>query len=167
MAEGLPYAIGAAVAYPDRQVVAIVGDGGFTMLMGEIATLVKYNLPIKVIIIKNNVLGADQVGADGAGGQSRVRRRAAADRLRRLCAGLRRRRLHARRSSEGGAVMREAFAQPGPALSRRLWMPTSRRCLARSRTKQAIHFAEALVKGEKDRVDIVKDVLADKVREVV
>ena len=57
MANGLPYSIGAAVAYPDRQVVCIVGDGGLTMLMGEIATLVKYNLPVKVIVIKNNVLG--------------------------------------------------------------------------------------------------------------
>src|SRR5688572_2498011 len=57
MANGLPYSIGAAVAYPGRQVVCIVGDGGFTMLMGEVATLVKYKLPVKVIIIKNNVLG--------------------------------------------------------------------------------------------------------------
>ena len=54
---GLPYSIGAAVAYPGRQVVCVVGDGGFTMMMGEMATLVKYKLPVKVIIIKNNVLG--------------------------------------------------------------------------------------------------------------
>ncbi|MBW8867258.1 MAG: pyruvate oxidase, partial [Acidobacteria bacterium] len=57
MAPGLPYAIAAKVAYPDRQSVAFVGDGGFTMLMGEFATAVKYRLPIKVVIIKNNVLG--------------------------------------------------------------------------------------------------------------
>ena len=57
MANGLPYSIGAAVAFPGRQVVCIVGDGGLTMLMGEIATLVKYKLPVKVIVIKNNVLG--------------------------------------------------------------------------------------------------------------
>src|ERR1051325_8333041 len=57
MANGLPYSIGAAVAHPGRQVVCVVGDGGFTMLMGEVATLVKYKLPVKVIIIKNNVLG--------------------------------------------------------------------------------------------------------------
>ena len=57
MANGLPYSVGAAVAYPGRQVVCVVGDGGFTMLMGEVATLVKYNLPVKVIVIKNNVLG--------------------------------------------------------------------------------------------------------------
>src|SRR5580692_2819774 len=57
MANGLPYSIGAAVAYPGRQVVCIIGDGGLAMLMGEIATLVKYKLPVKVIVIKNNVLG--------------------------------------------------------------------------------------------------------------
>ena len=57
MAPGLPYAIAAQVAYPDRQVVAFVGDGAFTMLMGEFATAVKYQLPIKVVIVKNNTLG--------------------------------------------------------------------------------------------------------------
>ena len=57
MANGLPYSIGAAIGYPGRQVVCVVGDGGFTMLMGEVATLVKYKLPVKVVIIKNNVLG--------------------------------------------------------------------------------------------------------------
>ncbi|HYZ49787.1 MAG TPA: thiamine pyrophosphate-dependent enzyme, partial [Nitrososphaeraceae archaeon] len=54
---GLPYALSAQIAYPERQCVAFVGDGGFTMLMGEFATAVQYNLPIKVVIIKNNVLG--------------------------------------------------------------------------------------------------------------
>ncbi|VFJ14365.1 thiamine pyrophosphate-dependent enzyme [Candidatus Nitrosocosmicus franklandus] len=54
---GLPYAIAAQIAYPERQCVAFVGDGGFTMLMGEFATAVQYDLPIKVIIIKNNTLG--------------------------------------------------------------------------------------------------------------
>src|ERR687898_204849 len=57
MACGLPYAIAAQIAYPDRQAVAFVGDGGFTMLMGEFATAIQYGLPIKVIIIKNNTLG--------------------------------------------------------------------------------------------------------------
>src|SRR5207249_2881477 len=57
MACALPYAIGAQVAYPDRQVVAFVGDGGFTMLMGELATCVKYKLPVKIVVVKNNALG--------------------------------------------------------------------------------------------------------------
>ncbi|MGA9909112.1 MAG: thiamine pyrophosphate-dependent enzyme [Nitrososphaeraceae archaeon] len=57
MACGLPYAIASQIAFPDRQCIAFVGDGGFTMLMGEFATAVQYNLPIKIIVIKNNTLG--------------------------------------------------------------------------------------------------------------
>jgi pyruvate dehydrogenase (quinone)/pyruvate oxidase len=57
MACGLPYAIAAQVAYPDRQSIAFVGDGGFTMLMGEFATAAQYGLPVKVIVVKNNSLG--------------------------------------------------------------------------------------------------------------
>lgn len=57
MACGLSYAIAAQIAFPERQCVAFVGDGGFTMLMGEFATAVQYDLPIKVVVIKNNILG--------------------------------------------------------------------------------------------------------------
>src|SRR6185312_7163319 len=57
MANSLPYSVGAAIAHPGRQVVCFVGDGGFAMLMCELATIVKYKLPVKVIIIKNNTLG--------------------------------------------------------------------------------------------------------------
>jgi pyruvate dehydrogenase (quinone) len=56
MAPGLPFAIAAQLAYPTRQSVAVVGDGGFTQLMGELVTAVKYQLPIKIIILKNNSL---------------------------------------------------------------------------------------------------------------
>ena len=51
MAPGLPYTLAAQVAYPDRQCVAFVGDGGFSMLMADFVTAVKYKLPIKVVII--------------------------------------------------------------------------------------------------------------------
>src|ERR1700704_1842865 len=47
----------AALAFPGRQVVAFVGDGGLTMLMGELATCAKYGLNVKVVVIKNNSLG--------------------------------------------------------------------------------------------------------------
>jgi pyruvate dehydrogenase (quinone)/pyruvate oxidase len=57
MANGLPYAIAAQVAYPDRQCVAFVGDGGFSMLMAEFATAVKYRLPVKVVVLRNDTLG--------------------------------------------------------------------------------------------------------------
>jgi thiamine pyrophosphate-dependent acetolactate synthase large subunit-like protein len=54
LACGLPFVIAAQFAFPNRQCVAFVGDGGFTMLMGEFATAVKYELPIKVVVLKNN-----------------------------------------------------------------------------------------------------------------
>jgi pyruvate dehydrogenase (quinone) len=54
---GLPYSIAAQIAFPDRQCVAFVGDGGMTMLMGEFATAVQYKLPIKVVVLKNNAFG--------------------------------------------------------------------------------------------------------------
>ena len=57
MACAIPYAIAAAVAHPGRQVVAFVGDGGLSMLMGELATIARYRLPIKVVVIKNGMLG--------------------------------------------------------------------------------------------------------------
>jgi pyruvate dehydrogenase (quinone)/pyruvate decarboxylase len=56
MAPGLPYAIAAKCAYPDRQVVGIVGDGGFAMLMAELTTAVQHDLPIKIFVLKNNSL---------------------------------------------------------------------------------------------------------------
>src|SRR5207253_3331478 len=57
MANGLPYTIAAQVAHPERQCVAFVGDGAFSMLMAEFVTAVKYHLPVKIIVIKNNTLG--------------------------------------------------------------------------------------------------------------
>jgi pyruvate dehydrogenase (quinone) len=56
MAPGLSYAIAAKLAYPDRQSVAVVGDGGFAMLMAELSTAVANNLAVKVILLKNNSL---------------------------------------------------------------------------------------------------------------
>ncbi len=57
MAAGLPYAIGAAAAYPGRQVVVFTGDGSLTMQLGDFLTAVQHRLPIKIIVIKNNTLG--------------------------------------------------------------------------------------------------------------
>jgi pyruvate dehydrogenase (quinone) len=57
MMAALPYAIGAQAAYPDRQVVALTGDGSMTMMMGELATLAQHGLPVKVVVMRNDVLG--------------------------------------------------------------------------------------------------------------
>jgi pyruvate dehydrogenase (quinone)/pyruvate decarboxylase len=56
MAPGLPYAISASFAYPNRQSIAITGDGGFAMLMAELSTAAQYKLPVKVVVLKNNSL---------------------------------------------------------------------------------------------------------------
>ena len=167
MANGLPYSIGAAAAYPGRQVVCVVGDGGFTMLMGEVATLVKYQLPVKVIIIKNNTLGQikwEQIVEDGypefgvdlqpidfagyakncgAAGYS------IAD------------------PAQAEGVLREALAHPGPAVIECIVDANEPPMPGKITTEQALKFAEALLHGEKSRWDIIKTVLADKVREVI
>ncbi|WP_065752748.1 thiamine pyrophosphate-dependent enzyme [Bradyrhizobium paxllaeri] len=56
MACGLPYAIAAGIAFPGRPVFAVIGDGGFAMQLGEFSTAVRYRIPLKVLVIKNNML---------------------------------------------------------------------------------------------------------------
>ena len=56
MAPGLPFDIAAQFAYPNRQSIAVVGDGGFAMFMAELNTAVQHRLPIKIIVLKNNSL---------------------------------------------------------------------------------------------------------------
>jgi len=167
MANGLPYSIGAAAAYPGRQVVCVVGDGGFTMLMGEVATLVKYKLPVKVILIKNNALGQikwEQIMEDGypefgvdlqpidfAGYAKNCGAEG-------YCI---------EDPAQAEAVLREALAHPGPAVIECVVDPNEPPMPGKISTEQAIKFAESLLRGEKSRWDIVKSVLADKVREVI
>jgi pyruvate dehydrogenase (quinone) len=57
MANAMPMAIGAALAYPHRQVVAFCGDGGLSMLLGDLATIKQYDLSIKLIVFNNRALG--------------------------------------------------------------------------------------------------------------
>lgn len=57
MANALPQAIGAQASFPDRQVVSLSGDGGFSMLMGDFLTLVQQKLPVKVVVFNNHTLG--------------------------------------------------------------------------------------------------------------
>ena len=167
MANGLPYSIGAAVAFPGRQVVCIVGDGGFTMLMGEVATLVKHKLPVKVIIIKNNVLGEikwEQMVLDANpefGVELQPIDFAA---YARACgaAGF-----TIEKPEQAAATLREALAYDGPAVIEAVVDPNEPPLPGKISTTQALHFAEALARGERDRWDIIKTVLKDKVREVV
>ncbi|MEJ0015180.1 MAG: ubiquinone-dependent pyruvate dehydrogenase [Acetobacteraceae bacterium] len=57
MANALPQAIGAQAAFPGRQVIALSGDGGFTMMLGDFITLTQMGLPVKVVVLNNGTLG--------------------------------------------------------------------------------------------------------------
>jgi pyruvate dehydrogenase (quinone)/pyruvate oxidase len=166
MANGLPYAIAAAIAYPGRQSVAFVGDGGFTMLMGEFATAVKYRLPIKVVIVKNNVLGMikweqmvflgnpeygvdlqpiDFVSfAEACGG-----------------AGFR-----CERPDQVRSALEAMLLADGPALCEALVDPFEPPMPSRVKAKQALHMAEALARGEPNRGRIALTLFRDKVSDL-
>jgi pyruvate dehydrogenase (quinone) len=167
MANGLPYAIAAQIAYPQRQCVAFVGDGGFSMLMAEFVTAVKYQLPIKVIIIKNNTLGmikweqmvflgnpefgcelqpidfvafAKACGATGIAIEDPV---------------------------DCGRLLDRALATPGPVIVEAIVDPFTPPAPAKITFDQAQKFAESLARGEPNRAKIAWTVLSDKVRELV
>jgi pyruvate dehydrogenase (quinone) len=167
MANGLPYSVGAAVAYPGRQVVCIIGDGGYTMLMGEMATLVKYQLPVKVIVIKNNSLGQikwEQMAMEGNpefGCELQPIDFA----------------MHARACGAAGfsvddpaqceSVLRQAMAHPGPVVVEAVVDPNEPPLPGNITMEQSIHFAEALLKDDKNRWKVLKTIVENKVREVV
>jgi pyruvate dehydrogenase (quinone) len=67
MANALPHAIGAQTAYPGRQVVALAGDGGLTMLFGELVTLIQNRLPVKLIVFNNSSLNFVELEMKAAG----------------------------------------------------------------------------------------------------
>ena len=67
MANAMPHAIGAALTCPDRQVIAMCGDGGISMILGDLATIKQYKLPIKVIVFNNRSLGMVKLEMEVAG----------------------------------------------------------------------------------------------------
>jgi pyruvate dehydrogenase (quinone) len=167
MANGLPYSIGAAVAYPNRQVVCIVGDGGLTMLMGELATLVKYRLNVKVIVVKNNTLGQikwEQMVFEGNPefGVDLQPIDFAGIAMNCGAAGF-----TIERPEEAEETLRRALAHDGPAVVQAVVDPNEPPLPGNVSTDQFIKFSEALLKGQKDGWKILKTVMKDKIREVV
>ena len=167
MANGVPYAIGAAVANPGRQVVCLAGDGGFSMLMAEMATLVKYNLPVKVIIFKNNSFGMikwEQIVIEGNPHYGIELQPIDFAAFARACgaAGW-----TLEDPSRAHDVLGEAFAHDGPVIVDALIDPNEAPMPGKITTTQALKFTEAMLRGDKDRWDIIKTVIKDKVREVI
>jgi pyruvate dehydrogenase (quinone) len=67
MANAMPQAIGAALSNPGRQVIALCGDGGISMLLGDLATIVQYKLPVKIVVFNNRSLGMVKLEMEVAG----------------------------------------------------------------------------------------------------
>ena len=167
MANGLPYSIGAAVAFPGRQVVCVVGDGGLTMLMGEIATLVKYKLPVKVVVIKNNELGQikwEQMALD-ANPEFGIDLQPIDFALHAQACGAAGFTIDD--PKDAGDLLRRALAHPGPAVVQAVVDPNEPPLPGNISLEQSIHFAEALVRGDKRRGEIIKTIAENKIREVI
>ncbi len=167
MAPGLPYTIAAQVAYPGRQCVGFVGDGGFSMLMADFVTAVKYKLPIKIVIIKNNTLGQIKweqmvfLGNPEYGVELHPIDFAA---FARACGGVG---LSVEDPAQCGEKMEEFLNTPGPAVLEAVVDPFEPPMPAKVKAEQALHFAESLARGEPNRKKIVLTTVSDRVKELI
>jgi pyruvate dehydrogenase (quinone) len=163
MACGLPYAMAAALAFPDRQVIAFVGDGGLTMLMGELATCAKYALNVKVVVIKNNSLGQikwEQIaflGNPEFGCDLHPIDFAA---VARACgvAGY-----ALSDPAQCAAVLREALDTPGPALIEATVDPNEPPLPPKATFEQTKNLVEALARGTPDAGQIARNIALGKI----
>jgi pyruvate dehydrogenase (quinone)/pyruvate oxidase len=167
MACGLPYAIGASTAYPDRQVVAIVGDGSAAMLMGDLVTLRKYGLNAKIIVIKNDTLGQikwEQMVFLGNPEYGCELEPIDFSKVAEACG------VPAVRIEDPARCpeqLREALSREGPCLIEAVVDPNEPPMPPKIEAKQALHFAESLVRGTPNAKKIALTVASDTVRELV
>ncbi len=167
MACGLPYAIAAQVAHPDRQCVAFVGDGAFSMLMADFVTAVKYKLPIKVVIIKNNTLGQikwEQMVFLGNPEYGVDLQPIDFSEVAHACGGAG---FTVEDPADCGRTVEEFLAVPGPAVLQAVVDPFEPPLPGKITADQALKFAESLARGEPNRSKIALTVLRDRVRELV
>jgi pyruvate dehydrogenase (quinone) len=167
MACGLPYTIAAQIAYPGRLCVGFVGDGGFSMLMAEFVTAVRYRLPIKIIIVKNNSLGQirweQMVFLGNPEYECDLTPIHFAD-FARACGGAG---FTIDDPNLCGEILDRALRTPGPAIIEAIVDPNEPPLPPHVTAKQAAHFAESLARGTPGRRKIVQTVLENKVRELL
>jgi pyruvate dehydrogenase (quinone)/pyruvate oxidase len=166
MAPGLPYAIAAQVAYPSRQSVAIVGDGGFTMLMGEFATAVKHKLPVKVVILRNDVLGMiewEQMVFLGNPEYGVELSPIDFAKFAEACGGTG---LRCDQPNQVRDTLSALLATDGPALAEMVIDRFEPPMPARIKQKQAAHLAKALMRGQPHRKRIALTLFRNKVHEL-
>ncbi|HLH92220.1 MAG TPA: thiamine pyrophosphate-dependent enzyme [Xanthobacteraceae bacterium] len=167
MACGLPYAVAAAVAHPGRQVVAFVGDGGLTMLMGELATCVKYKLDVKIVVIKNNTLG--QIKWEQMvflGNPEFVCDLQPID-FATVARGFGVTGFSVDDPARCGEVLRQALATPGPVLVEAVVDQNEPPMPPKVTVKQAAHLAESLARGTPAGGTIALTIASDTVRELI
>jgi pyruvate dehydrogenase (quinone)/pyruvate oxidase len=167
MACGLPYAVAAAVAFPDRQVIAFVGDGGLTMLMGEMATLIKYGLNVKIIVIKNNVLGQIKWEQMVFLGHPEYVCDLQPIDFATVAQGFGLAAYRIDDPKKCAETLRSALEAEGPALIEATVDPDEPPMPPKIEVGQAMNFAKALAKGTPHGGKIALTVLSDKVRELV
>ncbi len=159
MACGLPYAIAAQIAYPDRQSIAFVGDGGFAMLMAEFVTCVKYQLPVKVVIIKNGTLGQikwEQMMYQGNPEFGCELQSIDFAAFARACGGTG---LSINNSADCGAILDQALAIPGAVIVEAIVDPLEPLVPPKVKPEEARHLSEALERGEPDRQEITANLI--------
>jgi pyruvate dehydrogenase (quinone)/pyruvate oxidase len=167
MAPGLPYSIAAKIAFPERQSIAFVGDGAFTMLMGEFATAVKYNLPIVVVIIKNNTLGQikwEQIVFLGNPEYGCELQEINFAKYAEACGGLG---FTVERPEEIRPALEDAMASGRPSIVEVYVDPYEPPMPSKVTLEQAGHFAEALVKGTPQGGKIALTIFRDKLNELI
>lgn len=167
MANGLPYTIAAQIAYPDRQCVGFVGDGGFTMLMGEFATAVKYQLPIRIVVIKNNTLGQikwEQMVFLGNPEYGCDLNPIDFTAFAKSCGGTG---FRIEDPRECGRILEQALRTKGPVLIEAVVDPFEPPMPPKVTVGQAEKLAKALAKGTPNRKEIALTIASDKVRELV
>jgi pyruvate dehydrogenase (quinone)/pyruvate oxidase len=164
MAPGLPYTLAAQYAYPGRQCVALVGDGGLAMLMADLATAVKYKLPVVIVVFSNGALGQikwEQIVFDGSPEFGCDLQRIDYAKVAEACGA---RGFHVEDPAEIGAVLDEALAAKAPVVIDCIVDQYEPPMPANITFDQAMKFATAMVKGEKDRGKIISTLLEDLVK---
>jgi len=167
MACSLPYAIAAQIAYPDRSSIAFVGDGGFSMLMADFVTCVKYQLPVKVVVIKNGSLGQIKweqmvfLGNPEYGCDLQPIDFAA---FARACGATG---FTIDDPAACGPTLEKALATPGPVIVEAIVDPFEPPMPPKVTLDQATKFAQSLAKGQPHRGKIALTVVSDKVRELI
>ncbi|MEV4573902.1 thiamine pyrophosphate-dependent enzyme [Nonomuraea jabiensis] len=165
MAPGLPYAIAMQHAYPGRQVIAYVGDGGFTMLMGEFLTAVQQRLPVKVIINNNNSLGQilweQMVLGYPEHGVRFPEPEADFSAWARSCGGFG---AKVTKSEDVAMAIGQALAHDGPALVDVDVNPNEPPMPAKVSYEQAKNFAQAFLKGQPHKAAIATTLFKDRIQ---